>query len=926
MVIGLVKKNELTRESSFEDIAQACIKRYYLIPYPGKPEKNKKVQVNRTFHGGVHAARTAMCAELFIDLYKKYAPSLVVNNNAEALTVQDIKLLKLAAVYHNSANISEIMADKEEHAKHFIDDMLLLGYKIEEIESFAQAITNKDSPYDTKNFFTKIIHDADCLEFIRCCSDKKNYKKHYLDIFIELKENAAFNAELDDIIDNHFVTIKMIEGNKSGKELLHVECESSDNCYMTLKSVMQNMFLTRAVLLAAENKKAMDWSSVNMADITVIDLFNRKNSPIIHLLIENHSVPSNLGTETDRALSLYQTGGILARKIDNSRIDDEIRVLETNIRIMRRESLETAEQMRQFLLEQNGKVFTPTGFKWRPCTFIEQDIPVSLYGKGIGILFDPSPASGTMVSHFYKKNIISDRAATGELEYYPEQSGKKDRGSINKLREKIHEQNRRRKGCEIDFNLHYYGQETLHYSETLGTYLLSSIRGIFTNLDKKSIQDALILQAKLGFPVVPIYKYSPENGLVRLSCEEIVEGINMSEIEIQLRHLEEKIGISGAIKFHTSNRIDGFLESYTYISFKSYHFFFDLSINSDVLAKIKKYMREIRELDLDRVGDEESMPLKVQLNQRSDGLQLTIDYLCDESDGEKIQNQEWILNLLSEWNLLLDSDLTVDEEENLEQLIRALSSHSDEVIEIQQKPDDPLKISPDNPLRYAFAHPVNHDISCECYVKNGSPIIEMHLPSGKTISKKTDKLPFIAKKYCEQAANRLQLHIKNEDVVAALTHLGVLNLKIHFESKGKSILWLAFDVASGYKKNDVKSELLSVLGLLKVKGINLKGRNPLYREDSEQVIFSIQEVQMIESFIHRLDVEELKARHPYVSEYNVKEADETQASGALPRDHQHVQKTEARALLGSFTTFVSRAKALSSDVNTVEMPKNRKII
>ena len=138
-----VNSGKLSQESEFEEIAQAAIETYYLIPYPGK-EDRRPTTVNRKLHGGVHVASVAHNVELFIELYKKYNKKLLINQNGEPFTEQDVKLLKLSAIYHDSANKSEIIGIEKEHADNFRRDMLLLGFTAEVIEPFALAIQEKD--------------------------------------------------------------------------------------------------------------------------------------------------------------------------------------------------------------------------------------------------------------------------------------------------------------------------------------------------------------------------------------------------------------------------------------------------------------------------------------------------------------------------------------------------------------------------------------------------------------------------------------------------------------------------------------------------------------------------------------------------------------------------------------------------------------
>lgn len=267
----LCEAQSITRYASFEDIAQACIEAYYLAPYPDQKDVSQdKRAVNRRLHGGVHAARTALCAELFIEVYKKYAPELVVNAQGKSLTDNDIKLLKLAAVYHDSANISETIGHPQAHSENFARDMKLLGYEEYEIEPFARAILNKDVNHSdlSKDFFAKIIHDADCLEIIRCTH---TFYKKYLDVYqyLTLSENFhSFEMELDQIIKNHTYIIEMMAGK------FHLQCEFSKNCYIELKSLI-NMLFT-----AAKSEKASKLSNVNENEneFTLFDLYNREYS------------------------------------------------------------------------------------------------------------------------------------------------------------------------------------------------------------------------------------------------------------------------------------------------------------------------------------------------------------------------------------------------------------------------------------------------------------------------------------------------------------------------------------------------------------------------------------------------------------------------------------------------------------------------
>lgn len=530
-----------TKDTSFENISQACIEAYYLPPYPGSLDvRKKKTRVNRELYGGVHAARTALCAELFMELYKKYAPQYVVNAEGQPLTDQDIKLLKLAAVYLHSGNISEMEEDPEAHADNFKRDMKCLGYDEQDIEPFALAIRDKDTQAP-KNFITKIIHDASCLEVLQHLPID-DFDKTRLDLFKDLvstQKFGDFNTELDEIIKNHSETIELMEGS------LHLRCEFASCCYKALKEFITNMFLSQAIIMAdAKHHKTIDISTIDTNEFTIIDLFNRKNSSVLGRIIQNNVMPYEY-KETkaeDSVLNLYRSNKLLVRIVPIEKIDGELKTLIKNQAAMEKANIHDAVSMRRYLAEQKGSsIYTPPGFNWRASTLIGESFPMLLHDTaGVGVLFDSHLESGTMISNFYKKDVRSKRAKQGTFPYFLATTGEKDRGSLEDFVEKLHEENQRRMGFLPDPKAHYYGQTTLKKNEVLGTYQRKSIRGILTkSLETHSLQDALILQAKLGIPLRPIYLYSTQEGLQRLSNEAIFQQLRTFDFDIQSSQLHQ---------------------------------------------------------------------------------------------------------------------------------------------------------------------------------------------------------------------------------------------------------------------------------------------------------------------------------------------------------------------------------------------------
>lgn len=156
---------KLDKDSPFIDIAQAAIEIYYLKPYPNK-SPSVRPHINRKFHGGTHVSSTALNIDLFIALYQKYKPELLKNHLGNPLSPKEIELIKLMAIYHDSANVSETMGDEIKHAHNFTDDMISLGYNEDEIKPFAMAIQNKETTHsseskEAKNIYQILLEDAD---------------------------------------------------------------------------------------------------------------------------------------------------------------------------------------------------------------------------------------------------------------------------------------------------------------------------------------------------------------------------------------------------------------------------------------------------------------------------------------------------------------------------------------------------------------------------------------------------------------------------------------------------------------------------------------------------------------------------------------------------------------------------------------------
>lgn len=195
----------LSLELPLEDHTAWLYEHIYSKPYKDSASSAGVGSIARLIHGIQHVSRVAYYVSVFANLFRRYG-----DKEALSLTSEDIKLLQIAALFHDSAR-------EDENEDHWDDESALFFYhyatKVLHVEPakamlIAEAIANKDAtaskylelneakgcfslaakPPPTKNIFQKLIHDADSLDIIRA---RNHFEAQYLDFYQDFAKNDA---------------------------------------------------------------------------------------------------------------------------------------------------------------------------------------------------------------------------------------------------------------------------------------------------------------------------------------------------------------------------------------------------------------------------------------------------------------------------------------------------------------------------------------------------------------------------------------------------------------------------------------------------------------------------------------------------------------------------------------------------------------
>lgn len=211
-------------ESDIHEHARWAFNHIYRIQYV---DGGREFDISRYHHGIHHTSRVAKYVPVFANLYRKHG-------DQEALTLndEDIKLLQIAALFHDAAreNAGEGKWNHESAILLYYYLTRLLNVDKNKAKLIAEATANKDvneqygyfninesesgevswgfsKPTEgqalPKNIYQKIIHDAVCLDMIRSekleIRTREGFEAQYLDFYKEIASKKAQSLAFDEM-------------------------------------------------------------------------------------------------------------------------------------------------------------------------------------------------------------------------------------------------------------------------------------------------------------------------------------------------------------------------------------------------------------------------------------------------------------------------------------------------------------------------------------------------------------------------------------------------------------------------------------------------------------------------------------------------------------------------------------------------------
>jgi HD superfamily phosphodiesterase len=510
-----------TLNDPIESHADYVISAYYLIPYPNKNNTTTEEDIARFHHGAQHASAVTMLVAVFANLFRRYGYS-----DACKFTDEDLKLLQIAALFHDSARQGDEKDfwDKEsasECYKYLVNE---LAIEPEKAKKYAEAIANKDlystitkythygsyqsscsefhtldlqtlqwetkkidptlQKFTPKSIENILLHDADCLEILRA---RDAFDAKYLDFYNLIAKNDPDAAEKMGCLIREHRALQHYQGN--GRKRTDVKIkkryEHAESCY-------------------AETTK--DLENENLA-LNHLKTFYAKNKLLSHEELKKTSISRSLPLNANPEMT---------KKLDNGQIflRGIFKPEKTNELQNKKNNTETHAQL------EIRKLLRNTQKKGNPIRSI------SLVGQG-----SQPPRSAGFIIEVDPKRILETSAKdvdsgwskkTGNIGKYTLKNEEENKKALDKLFEKMSLGGDNYQGythTEIIYNLEKEDVYAIYFSRDPNVEDIDDITSS-PNPDAPLLK-AIYIQAeyeKLTGKKLPIYEYSASKNIVSKEC------------------------------------------------------------------------------------------------------------------------------------------------------------------------------------------------------------------------------------------------------------------------------------------------------------------------------------------------------------------------------------------------------------------------
>jgi hypothetical protein len=142
-------------------------------------------------HSALHGARAAIFVEIFANIYRQLFKEF------ENLSDEDIYKATVAALFHDSGREAEgIDVFEELSAQNAKDYLFQCGFSEEFAEEVRQIVLHKDAPVPAKDLAAILLHEADCIEYLRLL----HFDPRYLDVYGGTGQSNRLAFRLSDTV------------------------------------------------------------------------------------------------------------------------------------------------------------------------------------------------------------------------------------------------------------------------------------------------------------------------------------------------------------------------------------------------------------------------------------------------------------------------------------------------------------------------------------------------------------------------------------------------------------------------------------------------------------------------------------------------------------------------------------------------------